>query len=82
MLRPDIQIGTLNRITLLTAVAVADAIEELTGVRPGIKWINDLYLNGKKLCGILTECSVEGETGRVSYVAAVSYTHLRAHETD
>lgn len=69
LLRPDIQIGTLNRITLLTAVAVADAIEELTGVRPGIKWINDLYLSGKKLCGILTECSVEGETGRVSYVA-------------
>ncbi len=69
LLRPDIRLEVLNRITLLTAVAVADAVEELTGVRPGIKWTNDLYLEGRKLCGILTECSVEGETGRVSYVA-------------
>lgn len=69
LLRPDIQIETLNRVTLLAAVAIADAVEELAGVRPGIKWINDLYLDGRKLCGILTECSVEGETGRVSYAA-------------
>lgn len=69
LLRPDIRLDVLNRITLLAAVAIADAVEELAGVRPGIKWTNDLYLGGRKLCGILTECSVEGETGRVAYVA-------------
>jgi BirA family biotin operon repressor/biotin-[acetyl-CoA-carboxylase] ligase len=37
------------------AVTLCDTIEELTGLRPGIKWINDLVLNRRKLAGILTE---------------------------
>ena len=49
--------------TGMAAVAVCNAVERTAGVRPGIKWTNDLVLNGKKLCGILTELSVEGETG-------------------
>ena len=67
LLRPDIPLSELNTVTLMTAVVMLDTIEELTGVRPGIKWTNDIYLNGRKLCGILTECSVEGESGRVEY---------------
>ena len=50
------------------AVAAARAIERVSGVYPGIKWTNDLVLNGRKLCGILTELSVEGETGALQYV--------------
>ena len=42
-------------LTVRAAVAVAEAIGELTGVFPGIKWVNDLFLNGKKVCGILAE---------------------------
>ncbi len=42
-------------ITTLAAVAVAEAIEEAAGVRAGIKWVNDIYLDGKKICGILCE---------------------------
>lgn len=42
-------------LTLVMAMAAAEAIRELTGVQPGIKWPNDLVLNGKKICGILTE---------------------------
>ena len=45
--------------------ALCDAVEELCGVRPGLKWPNDPVLCGKKLCGILTEMSLEAETGRV-----------------
>ena len=42
-------------VTALSAVATAMAIEEQTGKKPLIKWVNDLYLEGKKVAGILTE---------------------------
>lgn len=44
-----------GKITLLAAVAVCLAIEEMTGLRPKIKWVNDLFLRGRKICGILAE---------------------------
>ena len=43
------------RVTAAAAVAAASAIEALTGISPAIKWVNDLYLNGAKVGGILTE---------------------------
>ena len=63
LLRPHLPPQSLLGATGMAAVAVCNAIERTAGVRPGIKWTNDLVLNGKKLCGILTELSVEGETG-------------------
>ena len=42
-------------ITIAAAVSVCDAIEDVCGVSPRIKWVNDLFLNNKKICGILTE---------------------------
>lgn len=44
-----------GRITLLAAVAVCRAIEELTSLCPKIKWVNDLFVGGRKVCGILAE---------------------------
>lgn len=44
-----------GRVTLAAAVAVCRAIEELTGLFLKIKWVNDLFLHGKKVCGILAE---------------------------
>jgi len=44
-----------GRITILSAVAVCRAIEEMTGESPKIKWVNDLFLRGRKICGILAE---------------------------
>ena len=41
------------------------AIERICGASPGLKWPNDPVLGGRKVCGILTELSLEGETGRV-----------------
>ena len=49
------------------AVAACDAVERTCGVRPQIKWTNDLVLNGKKLSGTLTELSLEGESGALQY---------------
>ena len=46
-------------ITLVSALAVAKAITQLTGVPAGIKWPNDIVMNGKKVCGILTEMSAQ-----------------------
>lgn len=55
-------------LTAWTAVAVSRAIERVCGVRPSIKWVNDLVIGDKKICGILTEMSVESETGGIQYV--------------
>lgn len=63
LLRPQLPPESLMGVTGMTAVAVCRAVERTAGVRPQIKWTNDLVLNGKKLCGILTELAVEGETG-------------------
>lgn len=46
-------------ITSMTAVAVAKAIKEVCSIDTGIKWVNDLYIDGKKVCGILTELVCE-----------------------
>ena len=54
--------GTLAELTAWGAVATAEAIEEVCGVSSGIKWVNDLVFDRKKLCGILTELSLKAET--------------------
>ena len=45
----------IQKLTILAAVATAQSIEKLTGKEVDIKWVNDIYLGGKKLCGILCE---------------------------
>ena len=55
LLRPQLPPGELMGVTGMAAVAVCRAVERAAGVRPKIKWTNDLVLNGRKLCGILAE---------------------------
>ena len=55
-------------VTTATAVAVVGAIEELCGIRTEIKWVNDIYRDGKKICGILTEAISDFESGRVQNI--------------
>ncbi|MBQ3003261.1 MAG: biotin--[Clostridia bacterium] len=50
-------------LTTYAAVAVWECIRELTGVTADIKWVNDLYLHGKKVCGILAEGKIDYTTG-------------------
>ncbi len=52
-------------LTSWTAVAICRAIENVCGIRPGIKWVNDLLLDGRKICGILTQMELESESGSI-----------------
>ncbi len=57
LLEPEIQAIHISRVTLVMAMAVAQAIQNVTGVETQIKWPNDIVVKGKKICGILTEGS-------------------------
>ena len=65
---PDIKVEDATLITSYTAVATAKAVEKLCGNEVKIKWVNDLYMNDKKICGILTEAGFDFESGTVDYV--------------
>ena len=67
ILRPGCKAEELMHLTCAAGVAACDAVLSVSGCRPGIKWINDLVAEKKKLCGILTELSVDAGTGLVSY---------------
>ena len=62
LLRPQVALDALSQLTAWTAVAVCRAIEACCGLTCGIKWTNDIILDGKKLCGILTELEFEAES--------------------
>ncbi|MBQ8488852.1 MAG: biotin--[Pseudobutyrivibrio sp.] len=60
-LEPDV-------ITAYTGITVSDSIESLTGLSPKIKPINDLFIDGCKVCGILTESGIEFDSGMVQWI--------------
>ena len=68
ILRWDVPPQRLMHLTCVAAEAVRRAILNTFGLETGIKWTNDLVCEKKKLCGILTELSVEAETGLTDYV--------------
>ena len=68
LLRPyNCPAGKAACITTMAAVAVCEAIEEVSGQEAQIKWVNDIFVKGKKVCGILTEASIGVENGMVEY---------------
>lgn len=66
ILRPKIPPSLTPQITLVAALSVHRAVQNVTGLEPEIKWPNDLLLSGKKFCGILTE--MESEMDLVNFV--------------
>ena len=60
LLRPKIETEKASMLTLVAALAVEKAMEELLVCQPMIKWPNDIVLNKKKVCGILTEMALKG----------------------
>lgn len=68
ILRPRIAPADALQITALSAVAVAETIEEFTGESAQIKWVNDVYFKGKKVCGILAESSLNPKSLAVDYI--------------
>ena len=67
VLRPNMPAERAVMITSMAAVAVARAIEKLCDADVKIKWVNDLYINGRKVCGILCEASLDFESGMPEY---------------
>ncbi|MDT2703043.1 biotin--[acetyl-CoA-carboxylase] ligase [Enterococcus dongliensis] len=68
LLEPKEQLQELPQYTILMAVAVAEAIDELLGVDSQIKWVNDIYLDQKKVAGILSEAMTDIETNSLKYI--------------
>jgi BirA family biotin operon repressor/biotin-[acetyl-CoA-carboxylase] ligase len=77
LLRPPILPEQTHRITIVSAVAVAQAIEEHTGLPARIKWPNDICINNRKVCGILTE----SESGRYYIKHAVVGIGINVNHT-
>lgn len=67
LLRPDIPAGEALFLTTSAAVATAKAIEDVSDKKADIKWVNDIYIENKKVCGILTEATFNIETGKLDY---------------
>ena len=69
LLRPkDCRPAQAVKFTTMAAVAACEAIENVSNRSPQIKWVNDIYIDGKKVSGILTEASVSLENGSLEYV--------------
>jgi len=66
LMRPESGIDKISEITCWTAVAVCEAIRDCYGLDSQIKWVNDVLMNRKKICGILTEASFEAESGTIN----------------
>lgn len=67
LLRPKVAVNEAVKITSLAAVAVCFALEKECGVQPEIKWVNDIFVGGKKVAGILTEAAFDMENGALDY---------------
>ena len=67
LLRPACSPSEALRITPVAAVAVAEAITEISGRRAEIKWVNDIYMDDRKVCGILTESVLSAESEGLSF---------------
>ena len=68
VLRPSLPMTEAQAVTVSAAVAVCRAVKKLCGLELGIKWVNDLYYNGKKVCGILTEAGADLESGQLEWL--------------
>jgi BirA family biotin operon repressor/biotin-[acetyl-CoA-carboxylase] ligase len=68
VLRPRVEARHLPKLTLLASVAVAKTLRRLYGLKAEIKWPNDVLVNDRKVCGILTEAETKGESAEFAVV--------------
>ena len=68
ILRPNLTAMDSVLITTSSSVIICESIKKVTGIDCQIKWINDIYLNNKKVAGILTEASTNFESGTIDYI--------------
>lgn len=67
LFRPKFSVSQSMYLTTAAAVAAARTIEEVSGYKTGIKWVNDVFCHNKKVCGILTEAALNVENGSLDY---------------
>ena len=77
VVRPHVKASECGKITAYAAVAAARGVERESGLRVEIKWVNDLYVRGKKICGILTEGGFGMENGELAYAVIGIGINLR-----
>lgn len=68
IIKPDFDLTRSVLVTVAAAAAVAEAIDEVCGKDAQIKWVNDVYVGGKKVCGILTEGITDFESGGIDHL--------------
>ena len=68
LLRPEIPAANAQTATISAAVAVCRAVKKLCGLELAVKWVNDLYYQGRKVCGILTEAGTDLESGQLEWL--------------
>lgn len=69
ILRPEVLcLENPTSVTALAADAVCEAIESISRKEPKIKWVNDIFIDGKKVCGILTEAVADFESGHLEWI--------------
>ncbi len=66
VLQGNVSQNSASLITMGAAVAVCEALEELTSLDPKIKWVNDILVDGLKVCGILTEAIIDIESNTIT----------------
>lgn len=68
LLHPEVAISDASMYTTIAATALAKSIEKVSGFSVDIKWVNDIYMRGKKVSGILTEASTSIEDGTLEFI--------------
>lgn len=76
------EIASPDLVTIASATAVSEVMERLTGIETSIKWVNDIYIRGKKAVGILTEGIINMEEGRLDKVVIGCGINLRTRESE
>ena len=82
LLRPALSAADAQTATIGAAVAVCRAVQTLCGLELAIKWVNDLYYRGKKVCGILTEAGTDLESGQLEWLVVGIGLNLTATAED
>lgn len=82
LLKPQISAEKSLFLTCMTAVAVADVVSKYTDGDVKIKWVNDIYIDGKKVCGILTEGAINPQTKMLDYAVVGIGINILISEND
>lgn len=78
ILRPQANLSMIHPLFIRVSLAVTAAIRDICGLDVQVKWPNDIFWRGKKLCGILTNCSVSAEDGLLEYAVAGIGVNVKA----